>query len=84
MTNKIYALTDEQFVKLIKESCNISEVLFKLGYSIQGNSWGFSLIRKRMDELKLTHNSFKGKSTLRKHVERIIDPNKLFKENSYI
>lgn len=82
MTNKIYALTDEQFVKLIKESCNISEVLFKLGYSIQGNSWGFSLIRKRMDELKLTHNSFKGKSTLRKHVERIIDPNKLFKENS--
>ena len=82
MTNKIYALTDEQFVKLIKESCNISEVLFKLGYSIQGNSWGFSLIRKRMDELKLTHNSFKGKSTLRKPVERIIDPNKLFKENS--
>lgn len=82
MTNKIYELTDEQFVKLIKESCNISEVLFKLGYSVQGNSWGFSLVRKRMDELKLTHNSFKGKSTLGKSVERIIDPNKLFKENS--
>lgn len=82
MTNKIYELTDEQFVKLIKESCNISEVLFKLGYSVQGNSWGFSLVRKRMDELKLTHSSFKGKSTLGKSVERIIDPNKLFKENS--
>lgn len=82
MTNKIYELTDEQFVKLIKESCNISEVLFKLGYSVQGNSWGFSLVRRRMDELKLTHNSFKGKSTLGKSVERVVDPNKLFKENS--
>ena len=41
MTNKIYELTDEQFINLIKGTANISEVLFKLGYSIKGNSWDF-------------------------------------------
>ena len=42
MENKIYKLSDEQFVELLKKSSNISEVLFKLGYSIKGNSWGYS------------------------------------------
>lgn len=81
MTNKIYDLTDEQFVKLIKESTNISEVLFKLGYSVKGNSWGFSQVRRRMEELKLSLTSFKGKNSLAIKHEKTVDPNKLFKEN---
>ena len=38
MENKIYKLSDEQFVELLKNSSTISEVLFKLGYSVKGNS----------------------------------------------
>lgn len=64
MTNKIYACSDEQFVSLIKTSTNISEVLFKLGYSVKGNSWGFSLVRRRMDDLGLDMSSFKGKTAI--------------------
>lgn len=62
MINKIYKLTDEQFINLIKSSQNISEVLFKLGYSIRGNSWGFSQVRKRMGDLNISPSEFKGKS----------------------
>lgn len=82
MTNKIYSLTDEQFVNLIKESINISEVLFKLGYSTKGNSWGFSNVRRRMEELNLSFKDFKGKCTLKISSDRRVDPDKLFKENS--
>lgn len=82
MTNKIYELTDEQFVNLIKESINISEVLFKLGYTIKGNSWGFSQVRQRMTDLNLDFNTFKGKSELQKNIYRIVDATKLFTSNS--
>ena len=82
MTNKIYECTDEQFVELIKNSTNISEVLFKLGYSVKGNSWGFSLIRKRMSELGISTKDFKGKSALiTTNADREIDPNKLLSKN---
>jgi len=82
MTNKIYEYTDEQFVELIKNSTNISEVLFKLGYSVKGNSWGFSLIRKRMSELGISAKDFKGKSALiTTNADREIDPNKLLSKN---
>lgn len=81
MTNKIYELTDEQFVNLIKGCINISEVLFKLGYSIKGNSWGFSMVRKRMQDLNINSSVFKGKSVLNTSVEKV-DPNKLFSSNS--
>ena len=64
MENKIYKLSDEQFVELIKKSLNISEVLFKLGYSVRGNSWGFSQIKRRMTDLNLDSSAFKGKSAL--------------------
>ena len=57
-------MTDEQFVELIKNSTNISEVLFKLGYSVKGNSWGFSQVRRRMDDLNLMSKDFKGKSAM--------------------
>jgi len=82
MTNKIYELTDEQFVSLVKTSTNISEMLFKLNYSITGNSWAFSLIRRRMDELNLSPVDFKGKNALKIGSEKTIDESKLFSSNS--
>lgn len=82
MTNKIYACSDEQFVSLIKNSTNISEVLFKLGYSVKGNSWGFSQIRRRMDDLGLDMSLFKGKSAVLKlNKSRSLNEKDLFKEN---
>lgn len=62
MTNKIYECTDEQFICLIKNSSNIAEVLFKLGYTVKGNSWGYSQIKQRMTDLNLSFSDFKGKS----------------------
>lgn len=67
MENKIYKLSDEQFVELLKNSSTISEVLFKLGYSVKGNSWGFAKIRQRMSDLNLDGSVFKGKSPITKH-----------------
>lgn len=79
MTNRIYELTDAQFISLVKESINISEILFKLGYSVNGNSWGFSQVRKRMESLNLTSADFKGKNNLSDyHREHTIPSEKLF------
>lgn len=64
MENKIYKLSDEQFVELLKKSSTISEVLFKLGYTVKGNSWGYSQVKKRMDDLNLDHSIFKGRSAI--------------------
>ena len=61
MENKIYKLSDEQFVELLKKSSTISEVLFKLGYTVKGNSWGYSQVKRRMDDLNLDYSIFKGK-----------------------
>ena len=51
MENKIYKLTDREFIDLVKASLNISEVLFKLGYTTVGNSWGYGQVKKRMRDL---------------------------------
>lgn len=64
MENKIYKLSDEQFVELLKKSSTISEVLFKLGYTVKGNSWGYSQVKRRMDDLNLGYSIFKGKSAV--------------------
>ena len=64
MENKIYKLSDEQFVELLKKSSTISEVLFKLGYTVKGNSWGYSQVKRRMDDLNLDCSIFKGKSAV--------------------
>lgn len=66
MENKIYKLSDEQFVELLKKSSTISEVLFKLGYTVKGNSWGYSHVKRRMDDLNLDYSIFKGKSAVMK------------------
>ena len=64
MENKIYKLSDEQFVELLKKSSTISEVFFKLGYTVKGNSWGYSQVKRRMDDLNLDHSIFKGRSAI--------------------
>lgn len=67
MENKIYKLSDEQFVELLKNSSTISEVLFKLGYGVKGNSWGFAKVKQRMSDLNLDGSIFKGKSPITKY-----------------
>jgi len=62
MENKIDKLTREEFIDLVKSSLNISEVLFKLGYSTKGNSWGYSKVKQRIKECDLKETDFKGKS----------------------
>lgn len=82
MTNKIYELTDEQFVSLLKNSTTISEVLFKLGYSIKGNSWGYSQVKQRMTDLNLDFSIFKGKNSIYKNTAaKAVTPEILFKNN---
>ena len=81
MTNKIYELTDEQFINLIKNSCNVSEVLFKLGYTTNGNSWGYSQVKQRMIDLNLQYSEFKGKLITCNKVNKV-NPKSLFITNS--
>lgn len=40
MVNKIDLLTDDEFTETVNDSSCISDVLRKLGYSTNGNSWG--------------------------------------------
>lgn len=65
MNNKIYDLSEEDFKSLIRNSSNKAEVLFKLGYSVEGNSWGYTLLRKRMEELHIDGTEFKGKTGIK-------------------
>lgn len=82
MTNKIYECTDEQFIRLIRESGNIAEVLFKLGYSVKGNSWGYSQVKQRMTDLNLNFGMFKGKNpSYKKFEENKIPKESLLREN---
>lgn len=82
MENRIYKLSDEQFVELLKKSSNISEVLFKLGYTVKGNSWGYSQIKRRIADLNLDYSIFKGKqcATVTK-VTKSIKAEDILKEN---
>lgn len=83
MENKIYKLNDEQFIDLVKSSLNISEVLFKLGYSTKGNSWGYSKVKQRMLELNLSGKDFRGKSAIMENLKiKPIDSEKLLCKNS--
>ena len=79
--NKIDSISDEEFVNLIKSSLNKKEVLFKLGYTTAGNSWGYTKIKNRMEILHLTSADFKGKQVLANAKAKSIDPQKLFKQN---
>ena len=82
MINKIYELSDRDFTELIKNSTCIKEVLFKLGYSTVGNSWGYSKVKERMQSLKLEAKDFKGRNTVLNKKEKQIPAEKLFTENN--
>lgn len=80
--NKVYKLSDEQFVELLKKSSTISEVLFKLGYTVRGNSWAYSQVRRRMTDLNLDYSIFKGKSPIIKNSKlHVINKESILKEN---
>ena len=79
--NKIYSLTDSEFEDLIKNSINIKEVLFKLGMTANGNSWGYSQVKQRMLSLGLKGYDFKGKGTLKLTIKPV-SPDKLLSQNS--
>ena len=53
MVNKIDLLSDSEFTELINNSSCISDVLQKLGYSTNGNSWGNKIVKERMEKLEL-------------------------------
>lgn len=60
----------------------MSEVLFKLGYTVNGNSWGYSQIKRRMTDLNLDFSIFKGKQCVTTNkLSRIINPKDILKEN---
>lgn len=80
MTNKIYEIKDEEFRQLVKSSYNIKDILFKLGYSTIHNSWGYTMVKRRMDELHLRTTDFKGRSSTQKTTT--VNKNKLFSSNS--
>lgn len=83
MENKIYQLEDTEFIDLIKSSRNKSEVLFKLGLSTKGNSWGYGLLKRRMEELGLSGHDFLGRSGLKTtNREQRIPKEKLLSINS--
>lgn len=79
MVNKIKEISDKDFIELIKNSTNIKEVLFKLGYSTVGNSWGYSQVKERMLILNLTPYDFKGRSVLSIQQNKLIKTYDLFK-----
>lgn len=83
MENRIYKLNDSEFIDLVKSSLNVSEVLFKLGYSTKGNSWGYSEVKRRMTDLNLLPSEFKGKSSLLEYnLKKEISNDQLFTNNS--
>lgn len=53
MVNKIDLLSDGEFIELVNKCSNISDVLRELGYSTNGNSWGYQIIKERMEKLNL-------------------------------
>lgn len=53
-----------------KNSANIAEVLFKLGYTVKGNSWGYSQVKQRMTDLNLSSANFKGKMLTMKLIKK--------------
>ena len=83
MENKIYKLTDEEFIDLVKSSLNRSEVLFKLGYTTDGNSWGYSQVKQRMLDLNLSGKDFRGTSTIVSNLKKINPVNLLCKDSKH-
>lgn len=80
--NKIYELCNEDFEKLIRCSHNIKEVLFKLGMTTVGNSWGYAQVKKRMRELNVDYSAFIGVKPLIKSQFKRLEDKEIFICNS--
>ena len=77
---RINNLTDSEFISILKESTSIAEVLFKLGYSVAGNTCGYNIIKQRMLDLDIDGSIFKGKSIIKTYKNKYTY-NDLFIEN---
>lgn len=53
MVNKIDLLSDGEFIELVNKCSNILDILRELGYSTNGNSWGYQIVKERMEKLNL-------------------------------
>lgn len=83
MESKIDKLNDDEFIDLVKSCLNISEVLFKLGYSTKGNSWGYTKVKNRMIELNIDGSIFRGKDiSAIKGFTKKVNEEDLFDSNS--
>ena len=77
---RINNLTDSEFISILKDSTSIAEVLFKLGYSVAGNTCGYNIIKQRMLDLNIDGSIFKGKSIIKTNKNKYTY-NDLFIEN---
>lgn len=67
MSSKIYELSDNDFIKLVKSSHNIGEILFKLKLSVTGNTWGYNQVKERMKKLNLSGADLLGREVISKY-----------------
>lgn len=49
--NKIDLITNDEFIKLVESCSCISDVLRKLNYSVEGNSWAYTIVKERIKKL---------------------------------
>ena len=76
--SKVYVPTDEEFIKIVKESNSYSDCLRKLGLTTRGGS-SSDILKKRINELNLSVDHFgklnKQSSTARYALEEILVEN---------
>lgn len=70
MENRIFDTPEEDFINIVKTNTCIKGVLFTLGYTTVGNSWGYSQIKERMKQLGLTAADFKGRAVTYEYITR--------------
>lgn len=80
MVSELDLISDAQFTEIVEKSSTVSEVLKTLGYSVNGNSWGFHIVNDRMNKLGITFKKkFKINTKVPKEKAKI---EKLLTENS--
>ena len=76
--SKVYVPTDEEFIKIVKESNSYSDCLRKLGLTTRGGS-SSDILKKRINELNLSVDHFgkltKQSPTARYNLEEILVEN---------
>lgn len=82
MVNKIDLLSDSEFTEIINNSSCVSDVLKKLGYSTNGNSWGNKIVKERMEKLELIFTK-KNKNYYKEHSKILPLEQILIKDSGY-